>query len=97
VVTPTSVSDTVAGMAIPFTCARCRDESTGRRLVIEQAATDDSGLHTVVEKCWTLCPACAEWVMAQVGEVSPWRADGRTVVLPDVADDAVTRVFALSR
>lgn len=78
-------------------CARCRSEVTGRRLLIEQHATDDSGLAVVVEKCWTLCPPCAETVMTQVGEVSPWRSDSRTVVLPDSADEPTTRVHALSR
>lgn len=80
-----------------FECARCRTEHTGRRLIIEQTATDETGIHTLVEKCWTLCPDCAETVMAQVGEVSPWRSDGRTVVLPDNADEPSVRVHALSR
>lgn len=80
-----------------FECARCRTEHTGRRLIIEQTATDDTGVHTLVEKCWTLCPDCAETVMARVGEVSPWRSDGRTVVLPDSADEPSVRVHALSR
>ncbi len=82
---------------MPFTCARCTRTHTGRRLVIEQNATDDTGLHTLVEKCWTLCPPCAETVMAQVGEVSPWRDDARTVVLPDAADEPTTRLLALRR
>lgn len=80
-----------------FECARCRAEHTGRRLIIEQTATDETGLQSQVEKCWTLCPACAEAVMALVGEVSPWRADGRTVFLPDAADEPTVRVHALSR
>jgi len=84
-------------MSQPVECARCRDEFSGRRLLIEQHATDDTGLNVVVEKCWTLCAPCAEAVMAQVGEVSPWRSDSRTVVLPDSADEPTTRVHALSR
>ncbi|MCA1822709.1 MAG: hypothetical protein ABR520_10765 [Mycobacteriales bacterium] len=80
-----------------FECARCREEHSGRRLLIEQNATDDSGLQTVVEKRWTLCPPCAEAIMALVGEVSPWHSDSRTVVLPDSYDEPVVRVFALSR
>jgi len=78
-------------------CARCNQAFTGRRLLIEQHATDETGLHVVVDKCWTLCPPCAEAVMAQVGEVSPWRSDSRTVVLPDSGEDAATKVYALSR
>ena len=78
-------------------CARCEQQFTGRRLLIEQHATDETGLHVVVDKCWTLCPPCAETVMSQVGEVSPWRSDSRTVVLPDSADEAATKVYALSR
>lgn len=84
-------------MSQPYECARCRTEHTGRRLVIEQNATDETGIHTEVEKCWTLCTACAEWVMAQVGEVSPWRSDGRTIFLPDTVDEPAVKVFALSR
>lgn len=84
-------------MSMRFECARCRSESTGRRLIIQQNATDDTGLHTVVEKCWTLCVDCAETIMALVGEVSPWRSDRRTVVLPDSADEPTVRVHALSR
>jgi hypothetical protein len=59
-------------MSMQFDCARCTRTHTG--------------LHTLVEKCWTLCPSCAETVMSQVGEVSPWQNDGRTVVLPDTFD-----------
>ena len=39
-----------------FECARCRQESEGRRLIIEQNATDDTGLATLVEKCWSKDP-----------------------------------------
>lgn len=84
-------------MSIQFECARCREAFTGRRLIIEQDATDETGLTTMVEKCWTLCPDCAEAIMALVGEVSPWRSDGRTIVLPDGADEPEVRVFALTR
>lgn len=84
-------------MSLPVECARCRAVFTGRRLLIEQHATDDTGLDVLVEKCWTLCADCAEIVMAQVGEVSPWRSDSRTVVLPGSADEPTTRVHALSR
>ena len=80
-----------------FECARCRVEHEGRRLIIEQNATDETGLHTLVEKCWTLCPDCAEAIMALVGEVSPWRSDGRTVILPDSFDEMSVKVFALGR
>ena len=84
-------------MTVGFECARCRQEHTGRRLRIEQNATDETGLHSVVEKRWTLCPRCAEAVMALVGEVSPWQPDGRTIVLPDSFDERALSVFALSR
>ena len=84
-------------MSMPFECARCRQETNGRRLILEQNATDDSGLQTLVEKCWTLCPPCAEAIMALAGEVSPWRDDNRTVVLPDTFDDMSLRLFALTR
>ena len=84
-------------MNATVTCARCEQAFTGRRLLIEQHATDETGLHVVVDKCWTLCPPCAETVMSQVGEVSPWRSDSRTVVLPDSAEEPATRVHALSR
>ncbi len=80
-----------------FECARCRQESEGRRLIIEQNATDDSGLATLVAKCWTLCVPCAEIVMQQVGEFSPWRPDQRTIVMPDAIDEPSVRVFALTR
>lgn len=80
-----------------FECARCRSEHTGRRLVIEQSATDESGLNTVVAKCWTLCPSCAETIMRTVGEVSPWQADARTIVMPDWADEPNLAVHALTR
>jgi hypothetical protein len=82
---------------VKFECARCRDQFEGRRLIIEQNATDDTGFSTLVEKCWTLCPACAEAIMALVGEVSPWQADGRTVILPDTFDEMTTRLFAYTR
>ncbi len=84
-------------MSQSYECARCRDTFDGRRLIIEQNATDDTGLSTLVEKCWTLCTSCAEAIMALVGEVSPWMADGRTVILPDMFDEMTTRVFALHR
>lgn len=84
-------------MSMKFECARCRQEHAGRRLLIEQSATDETGLHTVVEKCWTLCPACAEEIARLVGEVSPWQADQRTVVLPDTFDEMSVRLFALTR
>ena len=84
-------------MSQAFECARCRSEHTGRRLIIEQSATDETGLQTAVEKCWTLCPGCAEWVMEQVGEVSPWRSDGRTIFMPDTVEEPAVRVFALGR
>jgi hypothetical protein len=84
-------------MSLSYDCARCRQTSAGRRLIIEQNATDDSGLATLVEKCWTLCPDCAEAIMAQVGEVSPWQPDGRTVILPDTFDEMTTRLFAYHR
>jgi hypothetical protein len=82
---------------LTFECARCHDSFEGRRLIIEQNATDDTGLTTLVEKCWTLCAPCAEAIMALVGEVSPWQPDGRTVILPDTFDEMTTRVFALHR
>lgn len=81
-------------MNLSFECARCRESFSGKRLIIEQNATDDTGLNTMVEKCWTLCPPCAEKIMSLVGEVSPWHADGRTVVLPDSNDEMTTRLFA---
>jgi hypothetical protein len=84
-------------MSLIYDCARCRETFEGRRLIIEQNATDDTGLSTLVEKCWTLCVPCAEAIMAKVGEVSPWQADGRTVILPDTFDDMTTRLFALHR
>jgi len=84
-------------MSMSYECARCRETFQGRRLIIEQNATDDTGLSTLVEKCWTLCAPCAEAIMALVGEVSPWMADGRTVILPDTFDEMTTRVFALHR
>lgn len=84
-------------MSLTYDCARCRQTFDGRRLVIEQNATDDTGLSTLVEKCWTLCVECAETVMRQVGEVSPWQPDGRTVILPDTFDEMTTRLFALQR
>lgn len=84
-------------MSMRFECARCRRESVGRRLIIEQNATDETGLHTLVEKCWTLCPDCAETIMALVGEVSPWQSDGRTVILPGSWEEPAVRVHALSR
>jgi ribosomal protein S27AE len=84
-------------MNLPFECGRCHDEFAGRRLRIEQNATDDTGLQTVVEKRWTLCPECAETVMSQVGEVSPWSQDGRTVILPDAYDEPQLRLHALTR
>jgi hypothetical protein len=83
-------------MSQAFECARCRSEHTGRRLIIEQTATDDAGA-AAVDKCWTLCPPCAEWVMERVGEASPWRSDGRTIFLPDTVDEPSVRLFALSR
>lgn len=82
-------------MSLSYECARCREAFDGRRLIIEQNATDDTGLSTLVEKCWTLCVPCAEAIMAMVGEVSPWQPDGRTVVLPDTFDEMTTRLFAL--
>jgi hypothetical protein len=81
-------------MSMTFECARCRQPFAGKRLIIEQNATDDSGFSTLVEKCWTLCPPCAEAIMALVGEASPWQADGRTVILPDTFDEMTTRLFA---
>ncbi len=80
-----------------YECARCARTHVGRRLIIEQNATDETGLHTLVEKCWTLCPSCAEAIMALVGEVSPWQNDGRTVVLPDTFDEPSVRLLSLSR
>ena len=84
-------------MSLNYECARCRESFDGRRLIIEQNATDDTGLATLVEKCWTLCVPCAEKIMAMVGEVSPWQPDGRTVILPDTFDEMTTRLFALQR
>lgn len=84
-------------MSLSYECARCRESFDGRRLIIEQNATDDTGLATLVEKCWTLCVPCAEKIMATVGEVSPWQPDGRTVILPDTFDEMTTRLFALQR
>ena len=84
-------------MSQAFECARCRSEHSGRRLIIEQSATDDSGSATLVEKCWTLCPPCAEWVMERVGEASPWRDDGRTIFMPDAVEEPAVRLFALQR
>jgi hypothetical protein len=84
-------------MSMSYECARCRQTFEGRRLIIEQNATDDSGGATLVEKCWTLCAPCAEAIMALVGEVSPWQPDARTVILPDTFDEMTTRVFALHR
>ena len=54
-------------MSMSYECARCRQTFEGRRLIIEQNATDDSGLATLVEKCWTLCAPCAEAIMTLVG------------------------------
>jgi len=82
---------------LSFECARCRESFDGKRLIIEQNATDDTGLNTVVEKCWTLCPPCAEKIMAMVGEASPWAPDGRALVLPDTFDEMTTRLFAYTR
>ncbi len=84
-------------MSLSYECARCHETADGRRLIIEQSATDDSGTATLVEKCWTLCPPCAEKIMGLVGEASPWQPDGRTVVLPDTFDEMTTRLFALQR
>lgn len=84
-------------MSLSYECARCRESFEGKRLIIEQNATDDTGLTTLVEKCWTLCVPCAEKIMSLVGEVSPWQADGRTVILPDTFDEMTTRLFALHR
>jgi hypothetical protein len=84
-------------MSLSYECARCRQSFDGRRLIIEQNATDDTGLSTLVEKCWTLCVDCAEKIMTMVGEASPWLPDGRTVVLPDTFDEMTTRLFALQR
>ena len=84
-------------MSLSYECARCHQTSDGRRLVIDQSATDDTGLSTVVEKCWTLCPECAEKIMAMVGEVSPWQPDNHTVILPDTFDEMTTRLYALQR
>jgi hypothetical protein len=82
-------------MSLTYECARCHETFDGRRLIIEQNATDETGLTTLVEKCWTLCAPCAEAIMTLVGEVSPWQADGRTVILPDTFDEMTTRLFAL--
>jgi hypothetical protein len=82
-------------MSLSYDCARCHQTFEGKRLIIEQNATDDTGLSTLVEKCWTLCVPCAEKIMSLVGEASPWQPDGRTIVLPDTFDEMTTRLFAL--
>ena len=84
-------------MNLSFECARCRESFDGKRLIIEQNATDETGLNTLVAKCWTLCPPCAEKIMATLGEASPWAPDGRTVILPDTFDEMTTRLFAYTR
>jgi len=82
-------------MSMSYDCARCHGTFEGKRLILEQNATDDTGLGTLVEKCWTLCVPCAEKIMSMVGEVSPWQSDGRTIVLPDTFDEMTTRLYAL--